>query len=117
MASTASTSSAPIVGRDHILPGTARIETTILEPGVIDQRSPFKRIELGELSGEITPRLEATAKALHDAGVEVTVRTDPSWRWEKFVLLAPHSSATSACQTTSGPIRETAEGAPRCSGR
>ena len=101
-----------ILGAEHVLPGSARIETTILEPGVIDQRSPFRRIELGELSGEITPRLEAIAEALRSAGVEVTVRPDPLVAiWEKFVLLAPHAGATSACQATSGPIRETTEGA------
>lgn len=99
-------------GAEHVLAGTARIETTIAAPGVIDQRSPFRRVELGELSGVVTARVEAIAAALREAGLEVTVRTDPLVAiWEKFVLLAPHAGLTSACQATIGPVRDTAEGA------
>jgi 2-dehydropantoate 2-reductase len=100
-----------VFGLDRVLAGVARIETTILEPGVIDQRSPFKRIELAEPSGQITPRLERLAEALRQAGAEVTVADDAQRiLWEKFIALVANSSLTSACQTLTGPIREVPEG-------
>src|SRR5207249_1967286 len=38
---------AEIVPREQVLGGTARIESTIAAPGVIDQLSPFARVEFG----------------------------------------------------------------------
>jgi 2-dehydropantoate 2-reductase len=99
------------VGPEHVLPGTTLINTVVLEPGVIRQNTDFVRITLGEASGEVTPRVERIAEALRDAGVDVTVSTDPKAAiWTKFVMLAPHATITSACQAPLGAIRDTDEG-------
>jgi 2-dehydropantoate 2-reductase len=101
-----------LLGADHVLAGATQIETTIREPGVIDQRSPFRKIWLGEPSGEITARVEAIAGALREAGAEVTVSPDPTLAiWEKFVRLTPNATLTTACGAPVGPIRDTPEGA------
>jgi 2-dehydropantoate 2-reductase len=85
--------------------------TTIAEP-VIDQTNPIRRIELGEPSGEVTPRLESVAAALRDAGVEVRVTTDVRRAvWEKFIRLAPGATLATACRATIGQVRSTPEGA------
>ena len=99
------------VGPEHVLPGATLINTVVLEPGVIRQNTDFVRITLGEASGEVTPRVERIAEALRDAGVDVTVSTDPKAAiWTKFVMLAPHATITSACQAPLGAIRDTDEG-------
>ena len=100
------------LGPEHALAGTTVISAMILEPGVIALNSPFRRIEMAELTGRQTPRLEAIAEAFREAGVEVTVGTDP-WLvvWRKFVPQAPLASLTSACQATVGEIRAIPEGA------
>ena len=100
-----------VFGPAHVLAGTAVIFSAIVEPGVIET-GPLLRITLGELSGEQTPRVDAIAAALRDAGVEVTV-TDDARRalWEKLLALAPNATITSACQMPVGPIRATKEGA------
>jgi len=99
------------LGAEHVLAGATYVAATLVEPGVISHTTPFRRITFGELSGAITPRAEAIADALRDAGVEVTVSADPRTAvWSKFVMLAPHASITSASQTPVGPIRETPEG-------
>jgi 2-dehydropantoate 2-reductase len=101
-----------LLGADHVLAGATQIETTILEPGVIDQRSPFRKVWLGEPSGEITPRVEAIAGGLQEAGAEVTVSPDPTLAiWEKFVRLTPNATLTTACGAPVGQIRDTPEGA------
>jgi 2-dehydropantoate 2-reductase len=103
---------AETLGRDRILLGTATISTTVTEPGVIDQANPLSRIELGEPSGAITPRVDAIASVLRDAGVEARVSGDVRRAvWEKFVRLAPGATLTSACQATIGEVRGTREGA------
>ena len=99
------------LGADRVLVGTTLIGSAIVEPGVIDQSTAFRRITLGEQSGEVTPRVEAIAAALRDAGVEVTITADPLVPvWEKFVMFSACASVGSAAQAPFGPIRETPEG-------
>jgi 2-dehydropantoate 2-reductase len=86
--------------------------TTIAEPGVIAQASPVQRIELGEPSGEMTPRLEGVAGALRDAGVEVRETRDVRRAvWDKFIRLAPGATLATACRTTLGELRSSPDGA------
>jgi 2-dehydropantoate 2-reductase len=100
------------LGAERILLGATTISTTVSEPGVIEQANPLQRIELGEPSGAVTPRVETIAAALRDAGVEIRVSTDVRRAvWDKFVRLAPGATLTSACQATIGEVRSTPEGA------
>ncbi|HEY7139084.1 MAG TPA: 2-dehydropantoate 2-reductase, partial [Methylomirabilota bacterium] len=101
-----------VLGDGRVLVGTTLMATTIAEPGIIDQANPVLRIELGERSGEVTPRVESIAAALRDAGAEVRVTTDVRRAvWEKFVRLAPGATLTTACRATLGEVRSTPEGA------
>lgn len=95
-----------------VVVGTTVVATTIAEPGGIDQANPMRRIELGEPSGRVTPRVESIAAVLRDAGVEVRVTTDVRRAvWEKFIRPAPGAMLTSACQASIGEVRDTPEGA------
>jgi 2-dehydropantoate 2-reductase len=101
-----------VIGMDRVLIGTTLLVTTIAEPGVIVQASPVQRIELGEPSGELTPRLEAVAAALRDAGVEVRVTRDVRRAiWDKFIRLAPGATLASVCRATLGELRSSPDGA------
>lgn len=98
-------------GAERVLAGTTRISTTLAEPGVILQQNPLTALVIGELTGVVTPRVEMLAAAFREAGVEVTVSRDILVEvWNKFLMLAPHASITSACDAPVGPIRETPEG-------
>ncbi len=100
------------IGVDRVLVGTTLLVTTIAEPGVIVQASPVQRVELGEPSGELTPRLEAIAAALRDAGVEVRVTRDVRRAvWDKFIRLAPGATLATACRATLGELRSSPDGA------
>ena len=101
-----------ILGPERILAGPTTIESTVAEPGVIERTGPRPRIVLGEPAGGVTPRAEAVAAALRDAGVDVAVTADARRViWEKFVRLAPGASLTTVCEATIGEVRETPEGA------
>jgi 2-dehydropantoate 2-reductase len=103
---------AAALGAERVLLGTATISTTVGEPGIIEQANPLCRIELGEPSGAATPRIEAIAAVLRDAGVEIRVSADVRRAvWEKFVRLAPGATLTSASQATIGEARSAPESA------
>jgi 2-dehydropantoate 2-reductase len=100
------------LGAERILVGTTLIATTVAEPGVIEQANPVRRMELGEPSGAVTPRVERVAAAFRDAGVDVSITTDVRRAvWEKFVRLAPGATLATACRATIGEVRGTPEGA------
>ena len=101
-----------MLGADRVLVGTTLIATTVAEPGTIEQAHPLRRIELGEPSGPVSPRVESIAAALRGTGTEVRVTTDVRRAvWDKFIRLAPGATLTSACQATIGEVRSTPEGA------
>ena len=100
-----------VVGAGHILPGTTRINCVIGEPGVIVQNTPYSKLEMGELSGETTPRVTMIAEAFRSLGIEVAVSDEPLREiWTKFIMIAPHATLTSATGQAVAAIRELPEG-------
>ena len=99
------------VGAEHVLAGTTRINCVIGEPGVIVQNTPFSKLEMGELSGEATPRITAIADAFRATGIEVFVSDDPLREvWTKFIMIAPHASLTASTGEAVAAIRAVPEG-------
>ncbi len=100
------------VGPGHVLAGTTRINCAIGEPGVIVQNTPFSKLEMGEVSGEATPRIATIADAFRAAGIEVFVSDAPLREvWTKFIMIAPHASLTAATGEAVAGIRALPEGA------
>ena len=92
----------------HIVPGVARIASHISKPGVIEQRSPFARIEFGEAKGGTSPKLDAFHAACKAAGIDAVVSDNIQRNvWMKFAMLAPFSGMTALTGQTAGPIRTT----------
>jgi 2-dehydropantoate 2-reductase len=90
----------------HVVPGVARIGTHIARPGVIDQMSPFARIEFGEEKGGASPRLEAFHAACKAAGIDAVLARDIGRSlWLKFGMLASFSGMAALTGHTSGPLR------------
>jgi 2-dehydropantoate 2-reductase len=99
-------------GAERVLAGTTTVNAAVPEPGVVVDRGAALRTTLAELSGEVTPRLEAVAAALRGVGGEVIVSDDAQRAlWLKFMILAPHATITSACGEPIGAIRALPEGA------
>ncbi len=96
---------AAILGRERVLIGTTLVQATLEEPGVIIALPTYQRITFGEPTGEVTPRVEAIAQALGEAGITVTVTTDPQHAvWQKFVGLAAIATLESACMAPRGAL-------------
>lgn len=77
---------ASIVGTERLLLGITYHSGTLIEPGVVGHTGSGRTI-VGELSGQITPRLEAVAAALDAAGLQtVTSPTIVNEIWKKLAL-------------------------------
>jgi len=101
-----------IVGKDRVLGGSTNIGARINEPGVVERFSPFCNVTIGEPAGGLSERVEQIAAAFKAAGqADVTASPDITRAvWEKFMLLAPLASATSATNLASGQVRAAPEG-------
>ncbi|MFN8522864.1 MAG: 2-dehydropantoate 2-reductase [Chloroflexota bacterium] len=94
------------VGEEHVLGGMTQIGVHIKEPGVVERFSPFCQVVLGEPKGGLSARAEKIAAALRNVGVDATATDDVQRAlWEKFIMLAPLASMTSACNLMSGQVR------------
>jgi 2-dehydropantoate 2-reductase len=62
-----------LVGKERTLAGKTYVGGQIVEPGVILSGSIGKDTHIGELSGEITPRIKGIAKAFEAAGLQTVV--------------------------------------------
>ena len=77
---------------EHVLAATFRAESERVEPGLVRQKTPFLRVDLGP-----GPRRDEIAEALRAAGLDVVLAPDePTVLWEKLALLAPLALTTTA---------------------
>ncbi len=78
-----------ILGRDHVLPGSAYIVSNITAPGVVNHIGPLQRIVFGESDGTRSDRALALNDALAGARIdtELSETIDVSI-WNKFLGLA-----------------------------
>ncbi len=94
---------------DRQLGGLSRISAARLGPGVVERRSPFQQVVVGELAGGISERVERIAGMLRDAGVEgarasADIVAD---LWRKFAFIATMAAACGMARSAVGPLRKT----------
>ena len=84
-----------------VTPGTIRVESERVAPGLIRQPGPFIAVDLaGPLAEEIAAELSAT-------GIQARVRQDETTMlWQKLLILAPMALTTTATQRTIGAVRD-----------
>lgn len=101
---------ARIVGEEYVLIGTTRLETTIVEPGVIGHLNQSHLVTVSALHGPPTPQVERLAETLRGASITVSVVDDGRRAlWEKASVLIPTATITSVCRSSIGPIRDLPE--------
>jgi len=94
---------ANVVGEERVLAGTASIEATILDPGVIGHLVPLHSVSVAELHGVPTARLERLVGELAAAGINAAVAQDARQAlWDKACGLIPFATITAAANCTLG---------------
>jgi 2-dehydropantoate 2-reductase len=97
-------------GADRVLVGVTYVAASVVEPGVVSENGFSRRVVFGEPDGRVTPRIEAILAAFKRAELDAELATNPRQAlWDKFVLVAPHATISSLCQTPIGVTRETPE--------
>jgi 2-dehydropantoate 2-reductase len=99
---------AAILGKEHVLGGTAKLISFLVAPGHV---MGAETLEIGELDGAKTARLAALAETLASAK-SVTVVTSSDVRaaiWSKFLFLSPWAGVGAVCRAPIGTIRSVPE--------
>jgi len=103
---TAASELEPVVGADRVFGGTAYIQATIAEPGVIAHAGTLAKLVFGEFDGRRTPRVEAFVGACERAGIDAAISDDICGAiWAKFTFLTALSGVTTLLRLPVGPIR------------
>lgn len=90
----------------HVLGGVCGISSALAEPGVIRQVSPFEYIALGERDGRVTPRAQAVAAALKQAGINAKLSDDIRRDiWAKFIFLTANAGLCALTRQVTGAVR------------
>ncbi|HYG65853.1 MAG TPA: ketopantoate reductase family protein [Thermoanaerobaculia bacterium] len=90
----------------QILGGLTEISAVRTGPGVVERRSPFQRVVVGERAGGASERAERIAAAFREAGAEGRVSTDITLDlWRKFAFISAMSAACGLARAPVGTIR------------
>ncbi len=94
------------VSGGHVIGGTCRIFTDIIEPGVVRHTGVPPTITIGELDGSASERVEQIRAALADAGIFATVRADiRAALWEKVLFVGPLGGVGAVTRVPIGVFR------------
>jgi 2-dehydropantoate 2-reductase len=90
------------VPRERVLGGLTSLSVVRTSPGVVERRTPFQLVTVGELDGGVSERAERIGTAFRDAGAEVTVSADIAVDlWRKLAFI---SSMAAACGLARAPV-------------
>ncbi len=95
----------------RIVGGLTYLSAFRIAPGIIERRSSFQRVLIGELDGRRSDRTHAIATALRAAGADGSAVDDVSMElWRKFAFIATLAAACGLARSPVGPVRATATG-------
>ncbi len=97
----------PLTGQfgSAVLGGVLRIATELEDDGTIQVLAPTFEVELGELDGSPSARVDRLASAFRDAGAHVVVPGNiVDAMWAKWVFIASLGAVTSLMRATVGDI-------------
>lgn len=90
----------------QVLGGLTEISAARVGPGVVERRSPFQRVVVGERAGGVSERAERIAAAFREAGADARASADiTADLWRKFAFIATMSAACGLARSAVGPIR------------
>jgi 2-dehydropantoate 2-reductase len=100
------------VPREAVLGGLTMISAVRIAPGVVERKSAFQSIVLGELGGGTSPRAQHIVEALRSAAVDAreTPQVDVEL-WQKFVFIASLATVCGLGRSSIGPVRSAVQGA------
>ncbi len=91
---------------ERVLGGLTEISAARVGPGVIERRSTFQRIVVGERAGGLSERAERIAGVFRETGAEARASADiTADLWRKFAFISSVSAACGLARAPIGPVR------------
>ena len=98
---------AKTLGWEHVVYGSASMNASIEEPGVIRQKNPNYGITLAEAQGVTSARLQKIRETFGAAGIAVEIGSDgPTVIWDKFIGLVANSSLCALLRLPMGVVQQ-----------
>jgi 2-dehydropantoate 2-reductase len=78
-----------VLGKDHVIPGTAYIAAVLGGPGVMLHTSKFAIMRCGRIDGSKDAKFDAFVEAAKAANIDIQPQDDMNReRWQKFIFLS-----------------------------
>jgi 2-dehydropantoate 2-reductase len=91
---------------ERVLGGLTEISAARIGPGVVERRSTFQRVVVGERSGGTSERAERIASVFREAGAEARASEDiTADLWRKFAFITTMAAACGLARAPIGPVR------------
>lgn len=105
-----------IIPKEKIVAGSVEFGATFVEPGVSKLTTEFETfkknaIEIGELNGEVTDRIQRIQKALEPIGGISISENLPGTKWAKLIINSAFSGMSAATGGTYGDVVDNPVGA------
>jgi 2-dehydropantoate 2-reductase len=95
------------VPETRVLGGIARISGVRVAPGVVERRSAFRSIVVGELGGGLSDRAASIAGAFRSAGIEARPSEAIDVElWQKYVFITAMAAVCGLARASIGPVRD-----------
>jgi 2-dehydropantoate 2-reductase len=89
-----------------VVGGLTTISVVRVGPAIVERRSPFQIVVVGEFDGRVTERVARIAAAFRDAGADARVSDRIRVElWQKFVFIAALAAACGLTRSPIGPLR------------
>jgi len=101
---------AAILGAEHVLGGLSKVFSLIEAPGVIRHFNPGAYVEIGELGGGLSKRVEALRAAFEQAGAQAEASADiRSALWKKLLTVSSWAGLGALSRSPMGVLRDLPE--------
>ena len=97
---------ADTVGREHVLPGVARVYSAVVSPGTVGTIGSAGSLALGEWDGSASARATAAVEVLETAGIRAWI-PDSIWAelWRKVSFVVVQGALGAAANVPIGVLR------------
>ncbi len=94
------------LGHQHVLGGFCRVLSHITSPGHITQKGTPPYIALGELNGQLSPRIQQIAELLKSANIQHEIQDNiQSAIWQKLLFIASFGGVGAVTRMPAGILR------------
>jgi 2-dehydropantoate 2-reductase len=97
---------AQALGPDCVLGGLCNVISWVAGPGTIEHLGASSSVTFGELSGKVTPRVDALRDALTSAAIKAVVPVDITAAiWRKFAFITSFGGVGAVARAPAGTLR------------